>query len=163
MTSEVIGARALVVHVGGMDDAVAWRVTSAVGALYALVGFVFVVVSFDDATLRWMNTVLVPDPSPPTSAVRLYAAVLGAVVLGLGVMLGRVASAAERGPSAIARALRDGLVAWFVVDTGASLLHGSLPNVVFNVISLTAGLAPILLLLRGARRRAARAVVIDAA
>lgn len=151
MTSEVIGARALVVHVRDMDDARAWRVTSAVGALYALVGFVFVLASFDDATLRWMNAVLVPDASPPTPAVRLHAAVLGAVVLGLGVMLGRVASVADRGPSAIARALRDGLIAWFVVDTGASLVHGSLPNVVFNVVSLSAGLAPILFLLRGAR------------
>jgi hypothetical protein len=125
-----------------------WRLTSAAGALYSTVGAIFVAASFHDPTLGLLNRLLVPDSSPPSPAVRLYAAVMGAVVVGFGVMLARVARGAERGPSAIARALRDAVLAWFIVDTTASLLHGSWQNALFNLLSLTAGLPPILLAVR---------------
>jgi hypothetical protein len=133
-----------------MQTSTAWRWTTWVGALYALVGAGFVGASFSTSALSTLNAILVPDLTPPTQSVRMYAAVMGAVIVGLGVLLARVARSVERGPAAIARALRDGLLAWFVVDTVASLLHGSWQNALFNVLSLSAGLPPLVLAARGA-------------
>lgn len=136
-----------------MQTSSAWRLTAAAGVLYSTVGAIFVAASFHDPTLGLLNRLLVPDSSPPSPAVRLYAAVMGAVVVGFGVMLARVARSADRGPSAIGRALRDAVLAWFVVDTAASLLHGSWQNALFNLLSLSAGLPPILLAVRSSETR----------
>lgn len=141
------------VSVWSMKIGSAWRLTSAVGALYSMVGAIFVAASFHDGTLRLLNGLLVPDSALPGPSVRLYAAVMGAVVVGFGVMLARVARAADHGPLAIGRALRDAVLAWFVVDTTASVLHGSWQNAVFNLLSLAAGLPPILLAVRSTELR----------
>ncbi len=131
-----------------MHASSAWRLTSAAGALYSLVGATFVAASFDDGALAFLDALLVPDEGPITPSVRLYAAVMGAVVMGLGVMIARVATSVDRGSAAIGRALRDAVLVWFVVDTTASLLHGSWQNALLNLLSLAAGLPPILLAAR---------------
>lgn len=144
MTFEVMAIASPWPNAAAMDPATARRLTAVVGAMYTLVGGAFVVASFHDGLLGAVNAWLVPDRAAPTPAARLYAAVMGAVVVGLGVTLARVSIAAARGPAAVGRALRDGLLAWFVVDTTASLLHGSWQNALFNVLSLSLGLPPIL-------------------
>jgi hypothetical protein len=131
-----------------------WRWVARAGAVYVLVGALFVAASFYDPALRVLDAVLVPDRAEITRSVRMYAAVMGAVVVGFGAMLGRVAATIERGPIAVGAALRDAVLLWFVVDTSASLLHGSWQNALFNVGSLALGLAPITLALRAMRERA---------
>jgi hypothetical protein len=131
-----------------------WRWVARAGAVYVLVGAAFVAASFFDPALRWLDVVIVSDRAEITRSVRMYAAVMGAVVVGFGAMLGRVASAIERGPLAVGTALRDGVLLWFVVDTSASLLHGSWQNALFNVGSLALGLTPIAFALRSLRARA---------
>ena len=124
------------------------RWAARAGMLYALVGACFVALSQWDGGLRSLNRILVPDATSLTPAVRLYAAVLGAVVLGFGVTLAAVARAANGGAARIAAALRTGLLAWFVVDTAASLCLGSWQNALFNTASLALALPPLVLAAR---------------
>ena len=126
----------------------AWRWVARVGVLYALVGATFTLASFYDPLLSLLGEILVPDREPPTASVRMYAAVMGAVVLGLGATMFRVARSVDQGPVGVARGLRDGLLAWFLVDTTASLLHGSWQNSIFNVLSLAVGLPPLMVVAR---------------
>ncbi len=132
-----------------------WRWVARAGAVYVFVGVAFVAASFFDPALRALDALLVPDRAEITQSVRMYAAVMGAVVVGFGAMLGRVAASIERGPIAIGAALRDAVLLWFVVDTSASLLHGSWQNALFNAGSLALGLGPIIVAMR-ARETAAR-------
>ena len=73
-----------------------------------------------------------------TSEARLLAAIGGGVLVGWGVMLWQLAP-----EPAAHRIIRTSVLAWFVVDSGGSLLAGVPLNVVGNLVFLALFLIPI--------------------
>ncbi len=84
---------------------------------------------------------------------RLLLAILGGITLGWGLTIWQLAGAPlERTPELIRPIIRQGVLAWFVLDSIGSILAGAPLNVVANVVFAALLLVP---LARGARAAAA--------
>jgi hypothetical protein len=91
----------------------------------------------------------------PTSETRVLIAILGGITLGWGVMIWNLAGAPlARDPGLIRPIIRNAILAWFVVDSTASVLAGAPLNAVANVALAALFLVPLHL---GARQTAALA------
>ena len=116
-----------------------WILIAAVGvAVYAL-GLVLagsVVGRLFDALGFGPGDGAVPDGAPRDYVVFIYA-VLGAVLVGWMVTIAAIAAGPLRTDEAWARpVLAVAIGAWFVLDTGASLVLGFWTHAVFNVLFL---------------------------
>jgi len=90
-------------------------------------------------------------PTLDTPAARLLAAISGGVMVGWGAMLWLVATRILPSDPALAATLvRTSLLAWFAVDSTASILAGAPLNVVLNAVFLAAFLVPLGMLARRA-------------
>jgi hypothetical protein len=81
--------------------------------------------------------------SPET---RLLCAILGGILVGWGVTMWRLASLtslSEISSSDLVGAMRSGLLAWFVVDSTASVLAGAPVNAAVNAAILAGLLVPL--------------------
>jgi hypothetical protein len=88
-------------------------------------------------------------PTLDAPAPRLLAAISGGVMVGWGVMLWLVATRILPSDPALAATLvRTSLLAWFAVDSTASILAGAPLNVVLNAVFLAAFLVPLGMLAR---------------
>ena len=114
------------------------------GWLFALIGLVFCALSFVDPAFDWVNSIMISNAEPADSTSRMYALVMGAVLAGFGTTIARVATATDAGRRAVLRAMVDGVMTWYLIDTSGSLLHGSWQNAIFNTIGI-AILLPALL------------------
>lgn len=114
---------------------------------YLGVGLALTVLSFEPEELRLVVALALPGASAVDHTSQVFAAIAGALTAGVGAML--VASARLEGEAraGAARAIAAGLVAWFVIDSAASALHGSWQNVIGNLGLLALGLPPALALL----------------
>jgi hypothetical protein len=84
---------------------------------------------------------------------RLPLAISGGVMLGWGVMIWQLAGRPmETAPDAMRAIIRTSLLAWFVVDSLASVAAGAALNIVANAAFLALFLIPMRI---GARQRAA--------
>jgi hypothetical protein len=109
-----------------------------------------------EAVTGWL---FFPDPAvggPVTGAARLATAVSGALTAGWGVMAWslRPVLAGTAGAAQAGRAMAHGVVAWFVLDSAASVAVGAPGNVGGNVTLLAAMVPPALALAKGAQARA---------
>lgn len=96
---------------------------------------------------------------PARSYVLFLFGVLGAVIVGWMVLIAAVASAASATGAPWAwRALTASLSAWFMLDTGVSLVVGEWQHALFNVAFLAALALPLLLWRRAERGSAAQAL-----
>jgi hypothetical protein len=87
------------------------------------------------------------------SETRLLMGILGGITLGWGLTIWQLAGEPlARMPGLIRPILRNGVVAWFLLDSAGSLLAGAPLNVVANAIFAAMFLIP---LARGARAAAA--------
>ncbi|MCX7287839.1 MAG: hypothetical protein NTW20_09845 [Rhodobacterales bacterium] len=87
------------------------------------------------------------------SETRLLLAILGGITLGWGVMILQLSGAPlARHPDLIRPILRNGILAWVVVDSAGSLLAGAPLNEAANLVFAAMFLFP---LYRGARAAAA--------
>jgi len=83
-------------------------------------------------------------PALDSSATRLLAAISGGVMVGWGVLLWQVATRILPVDAALGASLiRTSAIAWFAVDSIASVLAGAPLNVVLNVVFLAAFLVPL--------------------
>jgi hypothetical protein len=67
---------------------------------------------------------------------RLFAAICGGVLVGWGVMIWHLAALIPREGAAIRRIVWTGGLAWFVVDSGLSVVAGGALNVIPNLVFL---------------------------
>jgi hypothetical protein len=111
------------------------------GWTYASSGVALALISFSSPALAALTALVVPEATTPDRALCVYAGVAGGLTVGLGASLIGVARA-----SSLARAFRGlavGLLSWFLVDTAASLAHGSWQNALGNLLFLPIGLLPL--------------------
>lgn len=113
---------------------------------YVGVGLAFAVVSLEPEVLRWIAALALPGAGPVDRTAQLFSGIAGGLTAGFGatMVVGARLEAAVR--SGVARAIAAGLLAWFVVDSAASALHGSWQNVIGNLAFLALGLPPALAL-----------------
>ncbi len=138
-----------------------WRRWLTIGAAYGVaVGTWIVAFSLLpesaglDPFLRWTFALHPGGLGPLTPAVRLATAVTGALTVGLSVVAWGLRPDAASAPGEArraGRALAAGMVAWFVLDSAASLALGGALNVVGNATFLIALVPPSVALARGAR------------
>jgi hypothetical protein len=75
---------------------------------------------------------------------RLVLAILGGITLGWGVTIWQLAGAPlARDPGLIRPIIRNGVLAWFVLDSAASFLAGAPLNVAANVVFAAMLLIPL--------------------
>jgi F0F1-type ATP synthase membrane subunit c/vacuolar-type H+-ATPase subunit K len=117
------------------------RWTEIAGWAYIVSGVALAVASLSPGALHFITTLVIPDAGPPVRAEALYAGIGGGLTAGFGAAMAGFARATTMATGA--RAFAVGLVTWFVVDTGASLGHGSWQNAIGNVVFLALGLAPV--------------------
>jgi hypothetical protein len=90
-------------------------------------------------------------PTLDAPATRLLAAISGGVMVGWGALLWLVATRIlPSDPALTATLVRTSLLAWFAVDSTASILAGAPLNVVLNAVFLAAFLVPLGMLARKA-------------
>lgn len=83
-------------------------------------------------------------PTLDAPAARLLAAISGGVMVGWGAMLWLVATRILPSDPALAATLvRTSFLAWFAIDSTASILAGAPLNVVLNIVFLAAFLVPL--------------------
>ena len=111
------------------------------GWAYVASGLALAVVSLSPTALQLVNALAVPEASSPDRIARVYAGVGGGLTAGFGAAMVGVARAQTLAMAA--RGMTLGLVSWFVVDTGASLAHGSWQNAIGNVLFFMLGLPPM--------------------
>lgn len=133
------------------------RYVALAGWGYALSGLGLVALSFVPRALAAVIEVALPASGPPGRAAALMLGIGGGLTAGMGVTLALVARGAAQGPRAVFRGLAAGLIAWWAVDSLASLGHGSWQNAVSNTGFLLLGLVPLVTLLRGDEERGAGA------
>ncbi|MBK6693322.1 MAG: hypothetical protein IPG50_14110 [Myxococcales bacterium] len=109
------------------------RFASVGGWLYVASGLALVALSFAPPWLGALTRLAVPEAAAPDRALALYAGVAGGLTVGLGVAV--VAAVREAHTSGVA-CVAQGVFAWFVVDTLASLGHGSWQNAIGNTAFL---------------------------
>ena len=84
------------------------------------------------------------QPTLDQPAARLLAAISGGVMVGWGAMLWLVATRLlPADPSLAAALVRTSAVAWFVVDSAASIAAGAPLNAMLNLVFLAAFLLPL--------------------
>lgn len=84
------------------------------------------------------------QPTLDAPAARLLAAISGGVIVGWGALLWMVATRIlPLDPALAATLVRASLIAWFAVDSTASILAGAPLNVVLNAVFLAAFLVPL--------------------
>lgn len=94
-------------------------------------------------------------PHVEGSSARLLAAIGGGVMFGWGLMLWQVvAHVLPKDPALAANLIRTSVIAWFVVDSAASLVAGAYFNAAFNVVFLGLFLWPLPQLKSGGRAAA---------
>ncbi len=91
---------------------------------------------------------MIPNAAASDIGTKLYAHVMGSVMIGFGVTISLISRSIMQGPRAAAQAMLTGAWSWFVVDTVGSLLHGSWQNAIFNLIGWVFLIPPLLLLKR---------------
>lgn len=111
------------------------------GVVYVASGIGLAAISFAPDLLAWVTRLAVPELGTPDRALATYAGIAGGLTVGFGVAMA-CAGRAVTPASALVR----GLLAWFAVDTAASLAHGSWQNALGNVLFLLVGLPPLWLL-----------------
>lgn len=117
-----------------------------VGAVLVGVGLAFVVLALDaPPAMAWLYRLLAADDTETTmnAAAQFGAALFGALTFGWGVTILQLGRGRD-----VPSAITTGTIAWFIVDSAASVVVGYPGNVVLNVG--TAGL--VLALLRPGRR-----------
>ena len=135
-----------------MDTDKRWLVVA--GWFYVLGGVAFAIGSLSPAFLDTvLGLAITAYPGGAGVESGLWAGVCGGLTAGMGAIFIAGARAMDQGPAAVARAIAIGVVVWFVVDTGASLAHGSWQNGIGNLGFLALALPPLLrLAARGSTR-----------
>jgi hypothetical protein len=124
------------------------------GWLFAAVGLGFAALSFSPGPFDFVNALLIPNANPSGPTSRVYAVVMGGVLCGFGTTIALICRSASTGAPSTVSALQTGVLAWFVVDTSGSLLHGAWPNAIFNLVVVMVLLPTI----GGIRRQGTRRV-----
>lgn len=122
------------------------RLSQVAGWMYVISGVGLAIASLFPSVLHFVDRLAVPEAAAPERIVGLYAGVGGGLTAGFGAAMIVVARAKDL--ASAVRGVGVGLVTWYVVDTGASLLHGSWQNAIGNTVFGAVGLVPILLLAR---------------
>lgn len=87
-------------------------------------------------------------------AEQLVAMLGGTIVAWSVAMIALVLGPLRRGEPGAGRVLAASTLAWYAIDSGASLRHGALENVVFNTVALAMVVTPLLALKWASRRSA---------
>ena len=124
------------------------KLTQVAGWMYVASGIALAIASLFPSALHFLDRLAVPEAAVPERIVGLYAGVGGGLTAGFGVAMIGLARAKDL--RAAFRGMGLGLVTWYAVDTGASLLHGSWQNALGNTAFLAIGLLPLVLFVRRA-------------
>lgn len=116
------------------------------GWVFAFTGAVFSLLSFYSPAFDWVNALLITDATTADTTAKLYAHVMGSVMVGFGTTIALISRSIKSHPKDIATAMLIGAWSWFIVDTTGSLLHGSWQNGIFNLVGWVLLIPPILIL-----------------
>lgn len=117
------------------------RLTEIAGWIYVASGLALAAASLWPAALAFVTSLVAPGAGPPDRVRGLFAGVAGGLTVGFGAALVGLARATTLAMAA--RAMATAVAAWFLVDTSASLAHGSWQNALGNVGFLVIGLLPL--------------------
>jgi hypothetical protein len=116
------------------------------GWFTVLAGLGLALVSFAPAALFELNRLAVPGAAAPDTSNAVYAGICGGLTAGLGVA---IVAAAKSLNLAVVRAVMQATLVWYVIDSGASIGHGSWQNALSNTVFLAVILPPMLRVLYG--------------